>query len=84
MEYRVKYRDLPWSVAFGVLPGKIIGHFILKPVHWVIHHPHKTLSFLLFTLLGISLTGLILVLANIAVDGAVAALVNRWLEILSK
>ena len=32
MEYRLKYRDVPWSVAFGVLPGKIIGTFLIKPV----------------------------------------------------
>jgi len=31
MEHRVKYRDIPWGVAFGVLPGKIIGTFFIKP-----------------------------------------------------
>jgi hypothetical protein len=25
MENRIKYRELPWSVALGVLPGKIFG-----------------------------------------------------------
>jgi hypothetical protein len=25
MEQRLKYRELPWSVALGVLPGKIFG-----------------------------------------------------------
>jgi hypothetical protein len=32
VEYRILYRDLPWSVALGVLPGKIIGTFIFKPI----------------------------------------------------
>jgi len=31
MEYRVRYRDIPWFVAIGVLPGKIIGTFFIKP-----------------------------------------------------
>ena len=31
MEYRIKYRDIPWPVAIGVLPGKIIGTFLIKP-----------------------------------------------------
>lgn len=31
MEYRVRYRDIPWFVALGVLPGKIIGTFFIKP-----------------------------------------------------
>ena len=31
MEYRLKYRDIPWGVAIGVLPGKIIGTFIIRP-----------------------------------------------------
>lgn len=31
MEYRVKYRDIPWPVAIGVLPGKIIGALFIKP-----------------------------------------------------
>lgn len=33
MEYRVRYRDIPWGVALTVLPGKIIGTFIIKPVN---------------------------------------------------
>ena len=31
MEYRMKYRDIPWMVALTVLPGKIIGTFFIKP-----------------------------------------------------
>lgn len=31
MEYRMKYRDVPWMVALTVLPGKIIGTFFIKP-----------------------------------------------------
>ena len=31
MEYRLRYRDVPWFVAIGVLPGKIIGTFFIKP-----------------------------------------------------
>lgn len=31
MEYRVRYRNIPWPVAICVLPGKIIGTFFIKP-----------------------------------------------------
>lgn len=31
MDYRLKYRDIPWRVALGVLPGKLIGSFFIKP-----------------------------------------------------
>ena len=31
MDYRVKYRDIPWPVAISVLPGKIIGAWIIDP-----------------------------------------------------
>jgi len=31
MEHRIKYRDIPWGVALGVLPGKIIGTLFIKP-----------------------------------------------------
>lgn len=31
MEYRMKYRDIPWSVALTLLPGKIIGTLFIKP-----------------------------------------------------
>ena len=34
-EHRVPYRDIPWGVAFAVLPGKIIGTFILKPASFI-------------------------------------------------
>jgi hypothetical protein len=33
MEFRMKYRDIPWSVAIGVLPGKIVGTLFIKP--WI-------------------------------------------------
>lgn len=33
MEYRAKYRDIPWPVAVGVLPGKIVGTLFIKP--WI-------------------------------------------------
>lgn len=30
MEYRLKYRDIPWHVALIVLPGKILGTVFIK------------------------------------------------------
>ena len=30
MEYRLKYRDIPWHVAIFVLPGKIGGTVFIK------------------------------------------------------
>jgi len=31
MESRLRYRDIPWGVAFCVLPGKIIGRCVIDP-----------------------------------------------------
>jgi len=43
MEYRMKYRDIPWIVAICVLPGKIIGTFIIKPVNEFRYNWKRTL-----------------------------------------
>ena len=43
MEYRLKYRDIPWPIAIAVLPGKIIGTFILNPLAWWSGNRHYAL-----------------------------------------
>ena len=30
MEYRLKYRDIPWHVVIMVLPGKVFGTIFIK------------------------------------------------------
>jgi len=42
MEYRLKYRDVPWHIAIFVLPGKVCGTIFIKwPLrfakHWEKH-----------------------------------------------
>ena len=45
MEYRLKYRDIPWYVAFFVLPGKILGTVFIKwPVAIVENWEHFMVS----------------------------------------
>ena len=35
MEYRLKYRDIPWFIAFIVLPAKICGTMFIKWPLWI-------------------------------------------------
>lgn len=35
MDYRIKYRDIPWSVALYVLPAKIVGTLVGKPIDFL-------------------------------------------------
>lgn len=62
MEYRMKYRDIPWRVAIGVLPGKIIGSFIIRP--YVFLDSKRWVRHVIGTL---KLMGLIAILAMIVI-----------------
>jgi hypothetical protein len=75
MEYRLKYRDIPWSVALAALPGKIIGTFFIKP--WlrfkrdyrrILHNWMMNATVCAVVLLVIAL---IMTLVNIGTDGKV-------------
>jgi len=57
MEYRMKYRDIPWSIAFAVLPGKIIGIFFARPLlklfTWLSTDDNDELVFFIFMAVSI-------------------------------
>lgn len=79
MEYRVKYRDIPWSVALAVLPGKIIGTFFIKPgIRFKYDHRRILRNWIInaagcvVILLAIAL---IITLVNIGTDGKVGELI---------
>ena len=51
MEYRLRYRDLPWSVALAALPGKIIGGYLIRPTEAIADDPmHYVAKFAKFLL----------------------------------
>jgi len=83
MEHRLKYRDIPWLVALGVLPGKIIGTFLIKPFLKLTFNDGYLAKVWLTRLLVVSLVfvvgGLFLALVDYATDGAVtASLSQTW------
>lgn len=75
MEYRMKYRDIPWRVAIGVLPGKVIGSFIINPYvflnskRWV-RHVIATLKLMsVITILAVILIAFVAVIVDALTDG---------------
>ncbi len=68
MEYRLKYRDIPWFVAFIVLPGKILGTVLIKwPLRFADHWEHN------LVILGLSIMMVIAIVAGMyyVTDGTV-------------
>ncbi len=44
MEYRLKYRDIPWHVAIFVLPGKVCGTVFIKwPQRFIDNWEHNVI-----------------------------------------
>jgi len=41
MEYRLRYRDIPWTVAIMTLPCKIVGTLIGKPIDYINEDPFR-------------------------------------------
>ena len=74
MEYRVPYRDIPWGVAFCVLPGKIIGRCILDPIHNFVRNWKSILAKWAMRFIAIMIVLIVLILltmlANTLTDGA--------------
>ena len=67
MEHRVRFRDIPWPMAIAVLPGKIIGTFIIKPILWFKDDP---LNAILRCCVSVMIT--LLVIGSVSVfDGVV-------------
>lgn len=60
MEYRLRYRDIPWGVALTVLPGKIIGRLIIAPVFHIAENWKRILIKISKTIGTISLILLVL------------------------
>ena len=73
MDYRMKYRDVPWSVALGCLLGKILFTLTFKWMIWVEKNWRRILwkigklSFIVFIILLIATMALLL--ANKLTDG---------------
>lgn len=60
MEYRLRYRDIPWFVAFTVLPGKILGTVFIKwPQRFADNWTHNLVITGLIISLVLGLSGLI-------------------------
>jgi len=78
MEYRLKYRDIPWSVAIGVLPGKIIGTFLIKPWLRFKRNWQRTvvrwLTGFMVTIIALMLVLLLMTLLDTVTDGSVQKL----------
>ena len=74
MEYRLRYRDLPWSVALAALPGKIIGGYLIRPTEAIaddpMHYVAKFAKFLLFVVLVLALSLLITIGIDLATRGS--------------
>ena len=73
MEYRMRYRDIPWGVALAVLPGKMIGSLIINPVirfgnNWS-EILLRWLKRLVLLLLIIVFFGMLIMVADIITDG---------------
>jgi fructose-specific phosphotransferase system IIC component len=76
----MKYRDIPWGVALAVLPGKIIGCFVLNPLSWV-EKRFETIAKSIFIIAVLfTLFGLILVCVNAVMDGAFMNVISRAVE----
>jgi hypothetical protein len=73
MEYRLKYRDIPWSVAIMSLPLKIIGTFIGRPIEYIANNPYEFLIKVLWKLLWAFVLVIVfmalMTLADITFDG---------------
>ena len=85
MEYRMKYRDIPWSVAFGVFFGKLYWTFIVRPPMWFKsvrwgYLARKTfwkcMKFMLWFLIALVICIVIFLVLNETLNGDVAA----WLQ----
>ena len=73
MEYRMRYRDIPWGVALAVLPGKIIGCWIFRPMEWFERKWKRILlkigKFLLISLMVCIVIGCLFVLIDKTTNG---------------
>jgi len=76
MEYRLKYRDVPWGVALAVLPGKIIGKFIINPFEYTTRNWKQMLvsglEGILLAAVGLVIIVAVLSFVEIFTDGAIS------------
>ena len=79
MDYRVRYRDIPWGVAICVLPGKIIGRCIIEPVSHFIKNWKRVLLRLGRKLLIISMVIGCIVGLSILIDQLTDGSFFGWL-----
>ncbi len=62
------YRDVPWPVAIAVLPGKIIGTFILNPINYFRRNQKRILIKWGWRLMGVVIISAVLVLFCLLLD----------------
>lgn len=74
----MKYRDIPWGVALGVLPGKVIGSVFIKP--YLKRRPWKRtiMKWAKRTLITLVVVILILILC-VAVDQLSGGVFIAWI-----
>jgi len=84
MEYRLKYRDIPWGVALGVLPGKIIGALFINPfIRLKRNRAYRAkvwFSRLFVTLLVLVVVAIVFLVADQVTQGAVTARLDQTLD----
>jgi len=80
MEYRLKYRDIPWGVALTVLTGKIIGKFIIVPVEYVILKRRRLLRILLITMITSVVIFMALTFVDMMTDRKLFAFIGKIYE----
>ena len=80
MEYRMRYRDVPWPVALAVLPGKVIGTFILRPVFYIKRRWKKILSNIVSVMAVLGFSTAIYLFIDWMTDRALTEVVMRFIN----
>ena len=86
MEYRLRYREIPWGVAICVLPGKVLGRFVVDPIEYCAKYwrrlLRKTGKILLFLVIATAIVVLAFMLFEAITDGNLSkGLLNLWVRI---
>lgn len=81
MEYRMRYRDIPWGVAVCVLPGKIIGRCIIHPIQYVKRYPMRILKKIGKFLMVCLITVVICAVATVLVDRLTDGDFGNWIRV---
>lgn len=78
MEYRLRYREIPWHMVLFIPIGKIVGRCILDPVEYLADHPGKVIRYIFKRTAVVSLTALLIFVLMLALD---ISLLNKELGV---